>query len=224
MRRKLQEAIMSAPDLPVGFIELEYLESSGTQYLLIDEPFKQGTGVYVDVHLTDSRLAQNGYYLYIYTLMFNQSYRLYAGLNGTARQIHNDEYGNWGSLLKAYSSDGRYSVGYNFRNSGQKILTTSAGTYTQAITAGYVKSASKFPLYGTWREDTGAGSPRQGTQRVFSLQMTQDDVVTRDLVPVLDAAGTPCLHDKISRQCFRNLGTGTFGYKIKATGETVAPT
>ena len=214
---------MSTPDLPVGFIELEYLESGGPQYLLIDEPFTKGSGVYVDVHLTDSHFTQNGYYLYAYTLMFNSTYRLYAGLNGTARYIHNDEYGNWGSTLKAYSSDGRYSVGYNFRNSGQKILTTSAGTYTQAITAGYVKSSSKFPMFGIWREDTVAGSPRQCTQRVFSMQMTQGDVMTRDLVPVLDADGTPCMFDKLSKTCFRNAGTGTFGYKIKATGETVAP-
>jgi hypothetical protein len=55
------------------------------------------------------------------------------------------------------------------------------------------------------------------------MQMTQGDAITRDLVPVLDAEGTPCLHDKISRQCFYNAGTGTFGYKIKATGEVVAP-
>jgi hypothetical protein len=224
MRKKLQEAIMSTPDLPVGFVELEYLESSeGKQYFLIDEPFTKGSGVYADIHLTDSRFTQNGYYLYCYNLLFNTNYRLYAGLNGAARYIHNDEYGNHGSLLRAYSTDGRYTFGYNFRNSGQKILTTSSGTYTQAITAGYVKSASKFPLFCTYRVDTGVVTIRQCTQRVLSMQMTQGDAITRDLVPVLDAEGTPCLHDKISRQCFYNQGAGVFGYKIKATGEVVAP-
>lgn len=31
------------------------------------------------------------------------------------------------------------------------------------------------------------------------------------------------MYDKISRQCFYNAGTGTFGYRIKNSGETIAP-
>ena len=209
--------------LPRGFTELEYLEASGTQYLLVDEPFTKGSGVYMDVHLTDSRLSQNGYYLYAYNLFFNSTYRLYAGLNGAARYIHNDEYGNYGSLLKAYSSDGRYSFWYNFRNSGEKVLTTSAGTYTQAITAGYVKSSSKFPMFGIWREHEKTSSVISASQRVYSLRMTQGAELTRDMVPVLNAAGAPGLWDKVNRVFIGNAGKGTFGYRIKRTGEAVAP-
>lgn len=214
---------MLVDGVPPQYTTLEYLESSGTQYLLIDEPFKTGSGVYVDVHLTDSRLAQNSYYLYFYQLNFNSTYRIYAGLNGTARYIHNDEYGNYGSLLRAYSSDGRYSFGYNFRNSGQKILTTSAGTYTQAITAGYVKSSSKFPVFCIWRENEKTSAPQKCSQRVFSLQMTQGDVMTRDLVPVLNADGVPGMYDKVSKTFIANAGTGTFGYRIKTPVSDTMP-
>lgn len=215
MRRKLKHFLSTVPDFPTGLTPLEYIESNGTQYLLIDEPFKTGSGIYAEVHLTDSRLTQNGYYLYLYNLLFTSYYRLYAGLNGTARYIHNDEYGNYGSLLRAYSTDGRYTFGYNFRNSGEKTLTTSAGTYTQAITSGYVKSSSKFPVFGIWREYEKTSTPIVCTQRVFSLQMTQGSEITRDLIPVLDASGKPCMYDKVSRQCFYNQGSGEFTYKIK---------
>lgn len=211
------------PGLPVGFTELEYLESSGTQYFLIDEPFKKGSGVYADVQLVDSRLAQNGYYLYFSNIFFNSTYRLYAGLNGTARYIHNDEYGNYGSLLKAYSADGRYAWEYNFKNSGEKVLTTSAGTYTQAITAGYVKSSSKFPMFGIWREDKGTSSVISASQRVYSLRMTQGAELTRNMVPVLNAEGSPGLWDKVKRVFIGNAGKGTFGYRIRTTGVTVTP-
>ena len=209
--------------LPRGFTELEYLESSGTQYFLIDEPFKKGSGIYADVQLVDSRLAQNGYYLYAYNLLFNSTYRLYAGLNGAARYIHNDEYGNYGSLLKAYSADGRYSLEYNFKNSGEKVLTTSAGTKTQEITAGYIKSATKFPLFAIWREYEGTSGVISASQRVYSIQITQGAELTRDLVPVLDAAGTPCLYDRVGKSCIYNAGSGTFGYRVKRTGEDIAP-
>lgn len=211
------------PGLPGVFTELEYLESSGTQYFLIDEPVKKGTGVYADVQLVDSRLAKNGYYLYAYNLLFNSTYRLYAGLNGAARYIHNDEYGNYGSLLKAYSADGRYSLEYNFKNSGEKVLTTSAGTGTQAITAGYIKSATKFPLFAVWREYEGTSGAIAASQRVYSLRMTQGAELTRDMVPVLNAAGAPGLWDKVKRVFIGNAGKGTFGYRIRTTGVTVTP-
>lgn len=208
-------------DLPAAYTALEYLEGSGTQYLLIDEPFNTGSGVSVDAHLTDSRLAQNGNYLYIYALLFNLSYRIFAGLNGTARQINNVEYGNHGSTLYAYSSDGRYSAEYNFRDSGQMVLTTTSETKTKAITAGYVKSASKFPLFGSWQEDTGAASPRQCTQRLFFARISQGTSVARNLIPALrNADGVPGMFDTVSRQFFTNAGTGVFGYRVKGAPGT----
>jgi hypothetical protein len=59
--------------------------------------------------------------------------------------------------------------------------------------------------------------------RLFTAKITQGATVIHDLVPVLDDTGTPCMYDKVSKQCFYNKGTGSFGYRIKRTGETVAP-
>lgn len=44
-----------------------------------------------------------------------------------------------------------------------------------------------------------------------------------DLIPVLDAEGTPCMFDRVSKSCFYNQGVGTFGYRVRSTGEEVAP-
>lgn len=59
--------------------------------------------------------------------------------------------------------------------------------------------------------------------RMWLARISQADKLIFDGVPVLDADGTPCMYDKISKQCFYNAGTGTFGYRIKTSGETVAP-
>ena len=209
--------------LPDGFTELEYLESSGTQYFLLDYQFTTNSGISADVQLTDSRLTQNNYYLYFYNLLFNINDRLYVGLNGAANYIHNDEYGNHGSLLKAYSSDGRYSFKYNYKNSKEKVLTTSEGTKTQATTANYVKGSTKFPLFTLWREVEQTSSPYSHSQRVYSLQFTQGDVITKDLVPVLNAEGEAGLYDKINKTFIPNTGSGTFGYRIKFTNNDIAP-
>ena len=56
----------------------------------------------------------------------------------------------------------------------------------------------------------------------FRMQDGEGNVVL-DLVPILDADDTPCMYDRVSKLRFYNSGTGTFGYRIKRTGETVAP-
>ena len=58
--------------------------------------------------------------------------------------------------------------------------------------------------------------------KLFAARITEGKQQVRDLVPVLDENGTPCLFDKVSPQCFYNTGKGTLGYRIKRTGETVA--
>ena len=59
--------------------------------------------------------------------------------------------------------------------------------------------------------------------KIYYITISQRENIYMDLVPVLDAAGTPCMYDKVTRQCFYNKGTGTFGYRIK-TPESEAST
>lgn len=59
--------------------------------------------------------------------------------------------------------------------------------------------------------------------RVFYLNLYNGGQRIIDFVPVLDADGTPCMFDKISRTCFYNDGSGTFGYRVKITGDESAP-
>ena len=48
--------------------------------------------------------------------------------------------------------------------------------------------------------------------RLYSFKISQNLKVTRDLVPVLDASGVPCMYDKVSHKTFYNQGTGEFLY------------
>lgn len=46
--------------------------------------------------------------------------------------------------------------------------------------------------------------------RIYYYRVYFDDVLVRDLIPVLDATGTPCMYDKVTQQFFYNAGTGQF--------------
>ena len=61
-----------------------------------------------------------------------------------------------------------------------------------------------------------------GSARIGEFKL-QEAALKLSFVPVLDADGTPCMYDKISRTCFYNNGSGTFGYRVKTTGTESAP-
>jgi hypothetical protein len=62
-----------------------------------------------------------------------------------------------------------------------------------------------------------------GAARLYSAIFTEGVETVRDMVPVLDASGIPCMYDKVSKQCFYNQGSGAFGYRVKTTGTESAP-
>ena len=57
----------------------------------------------------------------------------------------------------------------------------------------------------------------------YGIKISRGNEVAMDFVPVLNADGVPGMYDKKSKKFFGNQGTGTFGYRIKTTGETHAP-
>lgn len=61
--------------------------------------------------------------------------------------------------------------------------------------------------------------------RLFAATITDADGKTAlDLIPVLrNADGVAGMWDKVSKKFLENSGTGSFGYRIKRTGETHAP-
>ena len=46
--------------------------------------------------------------------------------------------------------------------------------------------------------------------RVYKFKLTDNDVLVRDMIPVLDMDGTPCMYDKVEGKFYYNQGTGQF--------------
>lgn len=46
--------------------------------------------------------------------------------------------------------------------------------------------------------------------KLYSAKFWQDDILVRDFIPVLDENGTPCMYDKVERKFYYNAGTGDF--------------
>ena len=232
MRRKLQEAIMSTPDLPSGFTECEYLEFSGTQYL---RPYLQcqGLSIYFKTEITGT-----GKLVGLYNVSNGEGYTAHMATNSRGIGV------NVGVYFKRNGAQVSYGVGNYDRQIGSIfegeinwneqyaqywIDTTETKRAVIDIGTGFEYGLNEIAI---GKQNTVAKNDAFNTVQLQSSLRTklmvfkawyEAGTLTRDFVPVLDADGVPCMYDKASNQCFRNLGKGTFGYKIKATGEVVAP-
>lgn len=49
-----------------------------------------------------------------------------------------------------------------------------------------------------------------GKVSIYLFQIWQDDILVRDFIPVLDGNGVPCMYDKVEGKFYYNAGTGDF--------------
>ena len=200
--------------LPKGFTELEYLESSGTQFI--------DTGIVTD-----------------------GTYTIAATLRGNNVGGSNDILGRRGSDGASFAQ--RFSrtywlIAFYYVWGGQlsENQLNSAQIHDYIVTEGQkriIVDGKSFNLNALNMSEVNASNPSSKTHYLFaanggnrgqvcfySFRMA-DGVgnVVLDFVPVLNKDGEPGMFDRVSKRFFENIGTGTFGYRIKRTGETSAP-
>ena len=114
----------------------------------------------------------------------------------------------------------RYVSLLNFRNSREvKLNEEKLGVIPEGVQSFTCKNPV---LFGSSR----SGKLFNGARligKIFCAQISKGAALKMYLVPVLNADGVPGMFDKVSKQFFKNAGRGTFGYRIKRTGETHAP-
>ena len=213
--------------LPKGFTELEYLESSGTQFI--------DTGIATDGTYTiegDMRVVSPG--------------SSYWGRRTSDGGAESETFPDGNSILthvKPTSLPASVCINYIYRarprnavdvtlrhryamKEGQKSISLDGVNVALSAQNTYsVKAVNNNNLtYYLFCENKLTTATAKSVIAVYSFRMQDGEGnVVLDLVPILDADDTPCMYDRVSKLRFYNSGTGTFGYRIKRTGETVAP-
>lgn len=175
------------------YTELEYIESTGTQYI--------DTGVV------------NNQNIYIEDIISGQSDGGY--LNGSEA--------DWQSKFKWGFSWGKPYIGYKTSNQNGTgtvsldiFYTFKIGKGTQAVdgvfsysdnTALTVYSTTPILLFALFETDHISSYCKI---RRKSTKIYENKVLIRDYIPVLDKKGVACLYDKITETYLYNAGTGAF--------------
>lgn len=198
--------------LPKGFTELEYIESSGTQWIITDVLPSERQRIEVTA-CTNGRVAQMCII------------GAHSGSNWNTRvQI----FGNDKPLVKNYRVN---TINDTLNVPADKKTTSIIDLATQQVfDDGLVLSlpvinAMPTVPYGICARNRDAAIQTEFnlSGRIYTVRSFLDGVPESYFSPVLNADGEPGMWERISGRFYNNDGSGTFGYRIKGADESVAP-
>lgn len=186
--------------LPAGYIELEYLESTGTQYIDTGIVPDNLTGLW---ELSSKRLYTEDY---VSSGARNSQTRFYGYCAARSPIV---SYGRGAYTYSSYSItnwDDYVDYKHNYLNN-RKIVANGTVLASNIITISGI--TSHIIMFGFTNSTGGITKCRS---RIKYLKLTQDNKLVRDYVPALDPNGRPCMFDLVSKTPFYNEGTGEFLY------------
>ena len=202
--------------LPSGYTQLEYIESTGTQWI-DTKVFPAETRILIDAfilekntgndhHIASASWAETGK-----TELFNVM-RLRADRTGYAVRYGN---GNLRNIEHQGNVFGRHTFNRNFPASPYTAQVDSAETIT--LTPGIVGSiGTTLPLFA-FRRNQGTPSGFINMRlysckiwkRIVSSGVASTDLV-REFIPAKNSSGVIGLWDDVNSSFYTNSGTGTF--------------
>ena len=204
MRRRLMAFEKSGGGLPEGYTAVNYLQSSGTQWIEMGVAPNQNTKAVLKLKINDfngqvgssligSRTGANT----------NDQFSTYLDVIGDGRLL--------------FRMDGQtQAIAWTGINTNKIYIVTLSGTEMKAEledgTAVFLKTFSVPDFTSTVTMALFKSKPfNNGFQgRVYSCKHYSGDELIQDFVPCLDAEGVPCMFDFVSRKSFYNAGTGSF--------------
>lgn len=180
--------------------ELEYIESSGTEY--IDTGFKpnQNTRVVMQFEPTAAYSSITAFF----------------GVRDVASATAPNQFILWNSGASALRSD---YFGTNKTLSITNLLsrkivdknknTTSVDGVSVTNTASSGQCSNNMAIFAANSAGTVSLYSRM---RLYACRIYDNGVMIRDYIPVLNKSGVACLYDKVNKQFYYNAGSGVFTY------------
>jgi len=188
-------------------IPIEYIESTGTQY--IDTGFKpnQDTRVVAELEIVNVTGSggwvfgsRNGYQ--------DKAFGEFLSYNNNAwRSDYSDNQTYWNNSLASVIN---VKIIVDKNKQTTTITNKSSGAQLQRIVNNTSNFQSDYDMFLFGGYTTDHVVPLQGTLKIFSVKIYDNGTLVRDMIPVLDSNNVPCMYDKVSATFFYNAGTGDF--------------
>lgn len=186
--------------VPAGYTEVEWIQSSGTQY--IDTNFKPDSETTVNIAFQTSSAPDN----------LNDTLPVY----GTATDYNSSAFEFWtlsGGFATYGSQDYKSNLGITTGkkhtvSQAKNVLTVDGTSYTftkQTFTAPY-----SLLLFATHRSGGIKICASAANLKIYSCEIYNNGTLVRNFIPAKNSGGTIGLYDTVNGAFYTNAGTGAF--------------
>lgn len=192
--------IVGSIRLPSGYRRLDYIESTGTQY--IDTGFipNQDTRINLTTSPTSVAEANDGVGFIPYgagAAYNNSAFECY-----TSASQYEFNFGSYNTFIGSPAVGQKLQISHN---KNQITLTAGNTQSTATLTANTFTAPRNMILFGINR-----ATPLKGLLKLYSCQIYDNGTLIRDYVPCKNSSDESGLYDLVNQQFYSNAGTGTF--------------
>ena len=183
--------------LPTGYTPVNYIESTGTQYINTGFTPNQDTRVVMDIEATASHESASktvfgsriGILKTDFSLWFISNTNLQTGY-GNATEVFDVD-----TVLKRLIIDKNKTL-------------TAVGDYS--ATNAEATFQSTLPLFLLAMNQNGTADSRMAIAKLYSCQIYDNGKLVRDFAPCVNPSGKAGLYDTVNGVFYENAGSGTF--------------
>ena len=194
MKRRLMAFEKSGGGLPEGYTALEYIQSSGTQYIDTGRKLTQDSDITIDFSIVGTIKRS-------------------AGIFGSRESASKNNLALFQDVTDILAGDFSEYQKHRFTTASSlertKIRMNKAGVWVNDILQKSWSDVADFetPTNGLiFNVGNNNWTNNKAVMRLYSYT----DGSAQQLVPCLDADGVPCLYDLISKTTLYNQGAGSF--------------
>jgi len=187
--------------LPFGYTELQYILSSGTQYIDTGINATTNTKLYFDYYV--STLSSETKSLFGCFKKEGSKYLQFRAIMTTVSSSRKLRFLIEGSILDYTLTVGRHSICFDSIEN-QVIYDNKATAYTPSA------PLSDNPSIYLFSSNGDGAALDYSAIRLYSCTIYENSLLVRDFVPCKDPNGAVGLYDKVSKMFYANKGTGNF--------------
>lgn len=180
--------------LPDGFTRVEYLQSTGTQYINTNIKPNSETGTYVKGLWVGGGSGNN------VDGAGNILMTAHIGNDNSAGYAYK---GSWHSIGGFLTSD-IFEGSLNYLGNKTAKLRTINKNFSESLPNVTFSTSNNLHLFNP------SGYNYNGQWRIYSYKVTQGTEIILNFIPCLDENNIPCMYDLVSQKPFYNQGSGTF--------------
>lgn len=181
--------------LPSGYTELEYIESSGSQYINTDFMPDNNTRVIVDAEAVGS--ASSSHFLFG------------CRTSGTSESFCFFYYNNWGADFQTSANRKTFSditfTDRLFVDFNGNVLTVNDTLVSFTETT--FQTIVPLQLFAV---NTNGTIGSMLAAKMYSCRIYDNGILARDFVPATDGSGTAGMYDLVTSVFYTNAGSGAF--------------